>query len=64
MDDLTQLIYMDLLELHIIDLEMENRSLYLQLISKQYPIQPSYPWDKTPYNPTPPWVITCQNAVV
>lgn len=62
MDELHQLIYIDLLELYMLDLELENRGLYLQLIAHQTiknPISPSYPWDKTPYNPTPPWVVTC-----
>ena len=68
MDELSQLIYMDLLELYMLDLELENRGLYLQVIAlqttKNYPIQPEpkYPWDLTPYNPTPPWVVTCQNT--
>jgi hypothetical protein len=62
MNELHQLIYIDLLELYMLDLELENRGLYLQLIAHQTiknPIPPSYPWDKTPYNPMPPWVVTC-----
>jgi len=67
MTELHQLIYMDLLELYMLDLELENRGLYLQNIALQTiknPITPipSYPWDKTPYNPMPPWVVTCQNT--
>jgi hypothetical protein len=61
--DLSNLIYIDLLELYMLDLENENRLLNIQLtamdILKHQPrdlyTQP-YPW-------YPPYKVTCQNAV-
>lgn len=61
-DELTQLIYIQLLELHTIDMEIENMGLYLQVQALQLtknmphlppPIPPN-PWHQPPYIPNPP----------
>jgi hypothetical protein len=74
MTELQQLIYEQLLELYIFDLEIEVLSEKLKNIHYQPPVQPNsplapYPWDKTPVNPWwpnnppiyygPPYKVTC-----
>ena len=66
-EQLTHLIYINLLEWYLLELENENQILNLAIAMHKLeklnaPIQPTYPWDKTPYNPQPPWVVTCQNT--
>ncbi len=65
--ELTNQIYIDLLELYMLDLENENRLLNIQLTAMDIlknqprdlytpPIHQPYPW-------YPPYKVTCQNAV-
>ena len=65
--DLSNLIYIDLLELYMRDLEVENMSLNLQLaamdILKNQPQLPPYQPIVQPYPWYPPYKVTCQNAV-
>ena len=77
MTELQHLIYEQLLELYIFDLEIEVLSEKLKNIPYQPPVQPNnplapYPWDKTPVNPWwpnnppiyygPPYKVTCSNG--
>lgn len=57
MDELHQLIYMDILELYMLDLENDNKILNMAIAMQKIQNQP-----QPPYNPTPPWVVTCQNT--
>jgi hypothetical protein len=64
MTELTQLIYTDLLELYMLDLENENKVLDLTVkafqVTKSYPVVPSnpYPPQNPPWNPYPIWCST------
>jgi hypothetical protein len=64
-NDLTALIYNQLLELYIRDLEIENTGLQLQVAALQitvgkYPVQPvnPYPYSPYPWNPNTVWCST------
>ncbi len=65
--DLSNLIYIDLLELYMLDLENENRLLNIQLtamdILKHQPRDLYTPPINQPYPWYPPYKVTCQNAV-
>ena len=69
---MTDLIYQQLLELYIFDLEVEllaeklkNINIGVPQIPVQYPWQPQRPpefWPHDPYRydpPGPPWIVTC-----
>ena len=62
MDQLTQEIYTQLLELHAKDLEVENTVLHLQLAAHQYTkypvVQPNPPQWPHQY---PIWTVTSNN---
>ena len=66
MTELEHLIYEQLLELYLWDLEVELLSEKLKnLNTGTPPIHVPYPWDK-PYQPRnpwePPWIVTCGTA--
>jgi hypothetical protein len=65
--DLSNLIYIDLLELYMLDLEQENKLLNIQLtamdILKNQPRDLYTPPINQPYPWYPPYKVTCQNAV-
>lgn len=64
--ELSNLIYIDLLELYMRDLEIENMSLYLQVkayeITKNMPQLPPpippNPWHQPPIYYGPPYVVS------
>lgn len=64
--ELTNLIYIDLLELYMLDLENENRLLNIQLtamdILKNQPRDLYTPPITQPYPWYPPYKVTCQNT--
>ena len=70
LNDLTALIYAQLLELYIFDLEVEILSEKLKNIPYQPPVQPTpYPWDKPipwpntqPFYYGPPYKVTCSTG--